>query len=283
MFGLVEQRFRFSLCYRSMAESSIRVIERAVKILDCIVEARGPLGITDISRRTNLSKSTVHHFVTTLVNTGLLASDAVSRRYRLGPKLAQLGSAFVESTDLRDLVQPALVELRDLTDETATLHVKVGDERVTMAQAASTQSIRRVLDLGVSRPLYLGAVGVVLMSGLPDEAVLRLLKQARPRRLTSKTVTDPKQLFNLVRRARADGYCTLSEQTEDGVGVVALPIHDHEGAVPAAVVVSGPIQRWNEKAMAPHLKRMKAIVEDVSRRLGQRAGLPARSLAGVAQ
>jgi len=239
-----------------------------VKILDCFVNARGTLGVTELSQQTHLSKSTVHHFVTSLVETGLLASDGPSRRYRLGPKLALLGNAFIQSTDLRDLALPALTELRDLSDETASLHVKFGDQRMTVAQVVSTQGIRRVLNLAVLRPIYVGAVGVVLMGGMTDDEVLRLLKRSRPRRLTSKSVIDPQELLALVQKARVDGFCTLGEQTEEGVGVVAFPIRDHLGAIPAAVVVSGPIQRWNPKAMAPHLKRMKAIVDGVSHQLG---------------
>lgn len=252
-----------------MPESSIRVIDRAVKILDCFVGASGPLGVTELARHTKLSKSTVHHFVTSLVETGLLASDGPSRRYRLGPKLAQLGNAFIQSTDLRDLAVRALTELRDLTNETATLHMKIGDERVTMDQAVSRQGIRRVLNLGVSRPLWLGAVGVVLMSDMPDHEILRLLKRSKPKKLTDKTVTDPQEILALVHKARVDGYCMLSEQTEEGVGVVAMPIHDHLGAIPAAIVVSGPIHRWNPKTIQPHLKRINTIVDGVSRQLGK--------------
>jgi IclR family acetate operon transcriptional repressor len=267
---------------RRMAESSIRVITRAVKILDCFVGARGTLGVTEISHQTKLSKSTVHHFVTTLVETGLLAFDATSRRYRLGPKLAQLGNAFIQSTDLRGLSLGALTELRDLTDETATLHVRVGENRIAMEQVVSTQGIRRVLDLGVSRPIYLGAVGMVLMADTPDQEILSLLKRNRPRQLTPKTVTDPPEILKLVHKARVDGYCMLGEQTEEGVGVIALPIHDHLGAVPAAIVVSGPIQRWNPKVMAPHLKRMKAIVDGVSHQLGKVSAEPPTSAARTA-
>lgn len=257
-----------------MPESPIRVIERAVTILDCIVAAREPLGITELSRRTGLSKSTVHHFVTTLCDTALLATDPVTRRYRLGPKLAQLGNAFMESTDLRDLAQPALAELRDLTGETATLHVRMGDDRITMAQATSTQSIRRVLDLGVARPLHLGAVGIVLMGGLTDEEIGRLLSRSRPRRLTSKTVIERDAILDLVRQARADGYSLLSEQTEEGIGVIALPVHDHRGGVPAAIVVSGPIQRWHPETIAPLIGRIRAIVDGVSRQIGRPSDAP---------
>jgi IclR family transcriptional regulator, acetate operon repressor len=252
-----------------MPESSIRVIERAVKILDCFVGTRGTLGVTELSKQTRLSKSTVHHFVTTLVETGLLASDGTSRRYRLGPKLAQLGNAFIQSTDLRDLAQRALTELRDLTDETASLHMKIGDQRVPMDQVVSTQGIRRVLNLGVARPIYLGAVGMVLMGDLSDPEILGLLKRNRPKRLAPSTVTDPQEILKLVHKARTDGYCILGEQTDEGVGVIAFPIHDHLGAVPAGIVVSGPIHRWNSKTILPYLKRMKAIADGVSTMLGR--------------
>jgi DNA-binding IclR family transcriptional regulator len=265
-----------------MAESSIRVIERAVKILDCFVGARGTLGVTELSKQTRLSKSTVHHFVTTLVETGLLASDGASRRYRLGPKLAQLGNAFIQSTDLRDLAVRALTELRDLTDETASLHMKIGDQRVTMDQVVSTQGIRRVLNLGVARPIYLGAVGMVLMGGMSDQEILALVKRDRPKKLTSSTVTDPQEILKLVHKARTDGYCILNEQTDDGVGVIAFPIHDHLGAVPAGIVVSGPIQRWHSKTILPYLKRMKAIADSVSLMLGRQPVEPSTPAAKVA-
>jgi DNA-binding IclR family transcriptional regulator len=260
--------------YAPMAESPIRVIGRAVNILDCFLDARGTLGITELSRETRLSKSTVHHVVSTLVETGLLSVDESTRRYRLGPKVAQLGKAFSESTDLRDLVLPAMTELRDLTSETVTLHVRVGEERVIIAQVESKLGIRRVLSVGASRPLWLGATGIVLMGDMADQEVLQFLKRIHPKRLTEKTVIDPSQVLALVQRARAAGYSTLSEQMEDDVGAIAFPIHDHHGAVLACVLISGPIQRWNQKTSAVHLKRMKAIVEDVSRRLGWRDEIP---------
>jgi IclR family pca regulon transcriptional regulator len=151
-----------------------------------------------------------------------------------------------------------------------------------MDQVVSTQGIRRVLNLGVARPIYLGAVGMVLMGDMSDPDILRLVKRDRPRQLTPRTVTDPQEILKLVHKARTDGYCVLSEQTDDGVGVIAFPIHDHLGAVPAGIVVSGPIQRWNSKTIAPYLKRMKAIVDGVSRQLGRQPGEPSAPAARVA-
>ncbi len=253
-----------------MAESPIRVIGRAVKVLDCFLDGGGNLGITELSHQTRLSKSTVHHVVSTLVQTGLLASDGPSRRYRLGPKVAQLGKAFSESTDLREVVLPAMAELRDLTDETVTLYMRVADQRVIIAQVESRQGIRRVLGVGTQKPLWFGAAGIALMTGMSDQDVLQLLKRVRPKRFTDKTVTDPKQVVALVQQARALGHSMLSEQMEEGVGAIALPIKDHLGGVPASILISGPIQRWNQKAQSAQLKRIKAIVDSASRRLGWR-------------
>jgi len=77
------------------------------------------------------------------------------------------------------------------------------------------------------------------MGDMSDDDVLRLLKRSRPRRLTPKSVTDPQEILALVKKARVDGYCTLGEQTEEGVGVIACHPRPSR-AIPAAVVVSGP-------------------------------------------
>jgi DNA-binding IclR family transcriptional regulator len=263
-----------------MAESPIRVVERAVKILDCFVGARSTLGIKDLSKQTRLTKKTVHHVVTTLVETGLLASEGDTRRYRLGLKLAQLGNAFIQSTDLRGLARRGLTELRDLTGETASLHIKFGNQRIISDQVISTQGIRRVLSLGLGRPVYLGAVGIVLMGDMSDRDVLRLLKRSRPRQLTPSTVIDPQEILKLVQAARADGYSMLNEQTVEGVGVIAFPIHDHLESIPAGIVVSGPIQRWQSKTIAPYVTRMRRIVDRVSSQLG---GQPDESSVRIAR
>ncbi len=240
-----------SASLRLMAESPIRVIGRAVKILDCFLDNPGSLGITELARQTRLSKSTVHHVVSTL------------------------GRAFGESTDLREMLMPAMTELRDLTNETVSLHVPVADERAIIAQVESRQSVRRVLPLGATRPLNLGAAGVVLMSGMADDEIRDLLKRSRPRRLTQKTVTDPNEFMALIRQARLNGHSTLSEQMEDDVGAIAVAIYDHTGGVPACILISGPIQRWNAKVAMGHWRRIKSIADAVSHQMGWRPEAPA--------
>ena len=84
-----------------MTDSPVRAVVRAVSFLDCFVEAWGNLGIAEIARQTNLSKSTVHNVAATLVDIGMLSPDAIKGRYRLGPKIARFGHAFGESSDLR--------------------------------------------------------------------------------------------------------------------------------------------------------------------------------------
>lgn len=260
-----------------MPLAQIRVIVRAVKILDCFVGAERSLGISELARRSHLSKSTAHHVVSTLVETDLLAVDGPTRRYKLGPKLAQLANAFIESTDLREGLMESLVQLRDLTNETATLHVKVGRERVIVAQVVSQETIRQVLEVGLSRPIYIGAAGIVLMGDLSDTEVVQYVRASRPRKLTRKTVTDPQQVLALVRAGRRDGFCILGEQTELGVGAVAVPVRDSGGVIVAAVLISGPVERWNAKTIPAYTKRIVGIVEAASSRPGTGAVLRRRT------
>jgi IclR family pca regulon transcriptional regulator len=82
-------------------------------------------------------------------------------------------------------------------------------------------------------------MGRVLLAGLrPDELGL-WLAGARMEKLTDVTVTDPGKLAAIVTRARRDGYATASDELDYGITAIAVPIHDAEGRVVAALNSSG--------------------------------------------
>jgi DNA-binding IclR family transcriptional regulator len=79
----------------SEQRKQVRVLVRAVTILDRLSESRSGIGVSDLARSTGLSKATVHNILETLVATGLALPDPVSKRYLLGSKPAAWGRAFL--------------------------------------------------------------------------------------------------------------------------------------------------------------------------------------------
>ena len=135
---------------------SIQVLGRADALLSALAAGKRPMSLTELYRAVGLNKSTTLNILTTLVDLGFAYVPEGGRRYRLGPRLLELGSAFEASIEIAELARPALVGVRDATGETASLHIRTGWERTSVAQEASRSPVRRVMELGRRRPLYVG-------------------------------------------------------------------------------------------------------------------------------
>jgi DNA-binding IclR family transcriptional regulator len=71
--------------------TSVPAVERALTVLECLAQSRRGASISELSRRLQLPKSSVHLIVVTLVRRGYLQRMASGGRYQFGMKLVTLG------------------------------------------------------------------------------------------------------------------------------------------------------------------------------------------------
>src|SRR4029079_14530185 len=95
-------------------------LERGLAILSAFRSGKPLLGVSDLSREVGLSRSTTHRYIATLAGLGYLQQDPPTRKYRLGPRVLDLGFSAINSMDLRELAAPALPALRHQSRHTAT-------------------------------------------------------------------------------------------------------------------------------------------------------------------
>src|SRR3954453_12615580 len=145
------------------------VAERALDVLICFIGADGELGVSEIARRLNIDKSSVHRFLVALQRKRFVVDNPRPRRYGLGYRALELSRALTLQMNLEQQAFPYLRELRDAIGETAGLSVRVGSKRFHVAQVESTHEIRRTIQAGMPLPLHLGANGKVLLAFLPPE------------------------------------------------------------------------------------------------------------------
>ena len=81
-------------------------LERGLAILSSFHPDRPLIGGSELSRELDLSRSTAHRYVATLAKLGYLQQDPDSKRYRLGPRVLDLGFSAINSMDLREIAAP---------------------------------------------------------------------------------------------------------------------------------------------------------------------------------
>jgi len=247
---------------------SVQSIDRAVLILRCF-DARHPeLGISELSRLTGLSTSTVHRLLTSLVENELVRPTA-HRRYSLGPLIAQLGRSGGLPTGLREVALPVARQLRDEVDETVGIHELLPNgRRAVVEQVEGRQELRRTYtEFGVPIPLPHGAPGKAMLAHLPAER--REWWLARPiDPATPSTIADPEALRRQLDEIRVRGWAYSDAERTTGIRAVAAPVFDHTGSVAGALGLSVPTVRMSPQRVQELGRRVKDAAWQVSQRLG---------------
>jgi len=217
----------------------VPALDRALTVLETLAHSRKGYSVSELSRRLELPKSSVHLILRTLERRGYLQKHAASGRYRFGLKLVGLGRAALEGVELRDEARPALTSLAHATDLTVHMGVLERSEVVIIERIESTSAVRVVSWVGRRLDANSTAVGKALLAFQPPEEQERQLRSDRLPRHNDRTIATIPGLKRELERVRAQGYSLCDEEDEIGVRCVGAPILNEHGCAVAAISVAG--------------------------------------------
>lgn len=254
---------------------AIHVLQRALHILDVLLQAQQPLSMEAISQQTNTPKSTTFRILTNLLREGYLTRS--DEGYWLGLKLLSLGSAVEQRLDYQRIAGAHIRRLRDLTGETVYLATLTPDMQVMyLDKIASQHPIGVTLrNPGMTAPLHCTALGKVMAAYYPDSALLAYLADTRISPCTANTITDPVAFTEELQAIRARGYALDNMEFTTSITCLAAPIFDRRGQVVAAISVAGPNERMPQPLIG---STMAAQVVESARRISTDLGAPASVL-----
>lgn len=89
----------------------LQTADRALQVLLAFSHDREEWGVTDLAAEFGWDKSVAQRLLASLAHRGFLVSDAVTRRYRLGPAVWHMATAWERHGGMAGLVRPGLREL----------------------------------------------------------------------------------------------------------------------------------------------------------------------------
>jgi DNA-binding IclR family transcriptional regulator len=246
----------------------IQSLQRGFRILEVVTRSEKGVAVAEIARETGLHVSTTFHLLRTLVALGYVSQDDGSRKYRLGPKVLQLGAAAWSENHLAETAAPLLAELARRTGETSHLAVRHRDEIITISKVDGSSPVQLTERVGYPRPAHCTAIGKVLLAWLPDAERTAFLAQARLEARTPRTITSIPLLEQELVKVRAQGYAFDDEEFTQGIRCLASPVRNFTGRVAAALGISAPVWRLSLDRVAELTSVVMAIGATLSRQLG---------------
>lgn len=243
-----------------------RSVDRALAVLCSFSRETPVLGVTELSERLDLTKSTVHRLLQALMARGLVAQDPAHRHYTLGYRVLALAQAVPGEATLREICWPHMQWLRSVTEETIALYVVAGDVRVCLEELESPQMLRMSAGVGRCFPLDRGAAGkALLLAGPADGDLWR-------RAIASLSTQRLSELSKAIEAARGLGYTQTGGETVPGAASIAAPLYGADGRVVAALNVGGPASRFTPEAVARHAAALLDATAHIARDLSSASG-----------
>ena len=243
-------------------------------LLTAVGDAQRPLSLAELNEVVPIDRSSVFRLANTLRLHGFLTQVPGSKCYTLGPAVWQLAGQMRVAGSLPQVGRPHVVELAELTGETAHLAVRQREQSIFIDHELTGQAVGVSTRAGSSEPLHSTALGKALLADFDLEALEQLLGEGPLPAATVGTITSIAALASACLEVRRRGFAVDDEEYHPGVRCIAAPIRDASAAVVGAIGVSAPANRLPEPRIASVAEQVRQQAARISQQLGHVPSTP---------
>lgn len=222
-------------------QDHVRSLARGLAVIRAFDENSPRLTLSDVARRTDLTRAAARRFLLTLADLGYVSQT--DNHFALTPRVLELGYTYLASAGLPSIAQPHLEKIAKALNESCSVSVLDGTDVVYIARVATSRIMKVSINVGTRFPAHATSMGQVLLAGMSDADLATFLRTSTLERHTDHTITDPNDLRIRIDQVRMQGYSIVDQELEEGLQSIAVPIRDRGDRVCAGMNVSGQAGR----------------------------------------
>jgi DNA-binding IclR family transcriptional regulator len=244
----------------------VPAIDKCFSVLDLLVQSKEPMGISDISGKLGLNKSSVFNITHTLKDLNVLEIQT-NGKFAFGTHFYILANKAGKRSTLIQVAHPYLEQINKETNLSVFLGLRSDSRAILVDKIDSAHGIKVASDIGMQMPSLAGAGIKAMLCQLPDTAIDEILKRTELKKYTPLSIVNKKAYKEEIREVRKEGIAyDLGEYIEGMVGF-AVPINAYGENVQAAIWAAGLQSQVSESSL-PDLKELLIrITEEINHRL----------------
>ncbi|HEY3687337.1 MAG TPA: IclR family transcriptional regulator C-terminal domain-containing protein [Streptosporangiaceae bacterium] len=225
----------------------VQSLERGLAVIRAFDADHVELTLSDVARATGLTRAAARRFLLTLADLGYVRTDG--RLFALTPRVLELGYAYLSGLSLSEIAQPHLERLAAHVHESTSVSVLDGADIVYVARVPVSRIMTVGINLGTRFPAHATSMGRVLLAALTPDDLAAHLDGAELTRLTPGTIATRADLTAELARVRHQGHALVDQELEAGLRSIAVPLHDRNAHVVAALNISTHASRTTVAAV----------------------------------
>ncbi|MDP3908517.1 IclR family transcriptional regulator [Novosphingobium sp.] len=236
-------------------------LSRSLAMLEAVIADGGARSVAALARELGVPAATAHRQIHSLVEQGYLARHG-GGGHVAGPRLLALLGQLDEKQVIANAAAPVLHQLAaDLgcVVQLGTLDGDMVTYRIKTGQGAGNLFTR----VGMQHEAYCSGIGKVLLAHLPEDQQQTYLAGGPFPALTARTITDARALAAELHKVSEQGHAIDDGEVADGLICVAVPVHQPDGRVLAAVSISQSGAAVHPPAVL--MPRLQAVAAEIER------------------
>jgi DNA-binding IclR family transcriptional regulator len=246
----------------------VPAIKRSFEVIDLLAQRESGMTVSEIHRALHLPLSSAAAILYTLQALGYIEKDPESSRYSLGLKLLSFSRRLADQLGIVGRCHGLLEQLAGKTGLTSHIAVMRDGESMYVDRVPGSGLIQFSSYIGMRWAIHASGVGKALLAFLPEDELAQILKYLPLTKITPQTITVRSYLEKQLYQFRRCGYAWETSEGEEGVACVAAPIRGPEGAVTAAVSVTGTTHQITDEKTSALGEVVKHYADLMSARLG---------------
>lgn len=243
-------------------------VKKAFAILSAVSSSKDGMGVSDLAKKLKIAKSTVHGMTSTLEELGAVMRDPLTKKYKLGFTLLEIGRSAYSQIDLQTAARPVTERLMETTRTSVFLGILNWHQVTILDIVESRQELNITAPVGSIIPLLAGAVGKVFLASMSEQQAAKIVKSKGLPRFTDNSIVDQDLYFSELNQVREKGYAVDDEEYILGVRAVASPLMGL-GQLRSAIWAVGFKASLNEKKMQTLAAETHKAAKAISRRIQQ--------------
>lgn len=245
-------------------------MEIAASVLDALHRAQGPLGVSAIAQASGLAPARVHHYLVSLVKTGLVRRSGAPPRYSMGPFAIRLGLAAVDKLEVQHFSAPFLHQVSSRTHEASFFTVWSDPGPVIVRWEQGHRPLTVYARLGTVMPLLRSATGDVFCTWGDEQLIADGLAKALLQYPPSQRSSERAALRERVEHTLHSCCGMTCGALLHDVSAVAAPVFGEHGDLAGAITVLGLLRDFDATPEGFNARCVRSAAEELSRKLGYR-------------
>lgn len=225
----------------------IQSLDRGLAVIRAFNGERRTMSLAELSQAIGISRPSARRFLLTLQALGYVAQEG--SRFRLLPRVLDLGGAYLTSGELPGIVNPFLNDLNSQAREACGVGVLDRDEAVYIARVSAQRRMMSFnVQVGTRIDPVVTSLGRVLLAHL-DAADLGTFVERRRVLGTLPQIGEISQLQDELAEVREKGWILVDQVVEVGVRSIAVPLRNSAGTVIAGLNIAAHTTRVSRERL----------------------------------